>query len=573
MGDDKVPKLKRKFYPKSFQITNWDKLEGEFKQLLSFEINSPTKLIEFWEKFSELSKIITDKESWLYINMTCFADNPEHEEAYSQFNETIGANSQSYEFRLSKKFYDSPFRLELPPKYDHLNHIIANDIEIFREENILLSVAEQKLAAKYNVIVSKMTVDFNGKEKTIKQLDPFLESPDRSIREKAWRLVYDRIIQDKKELDSLFDDLKDIRVKMAKNAGFENYRDYMHQAKGRFSYTPQDLLQLHDAVEKMVVPLISEFNELRKKKLDLNTLKPWDMKVNLNGELPKPFTTPTELIAKSIRTLTSVDPVFSNELKAMERNILIDAGNRKGKAPGGYCSPLYEQGSSFIFMNSVGIRRDIETMLHESGHAMHNMLSSSQPIIQYLDCPSEVAELASMGMELISLPWWGEFYSKTILETVKYEKLMDEIKFLPWGVVVDAFQHWIYTNPNHTTNERETYLSELIDRFKIDGDWDGLEREKAVRWMLQLHFFRYPFYYIEYVIAQLGAIAIYRNYLQNPVKTIDQYKKFLGLAYAKPVSEIYQAAGISFDFSAEYIADLMKFLRNELNLGVVWISK
>lgn len=556
--------LKRKFFPKSFKITTWDGLEGEFKQLLSFQIDSPVKLIEFWEKVSELSKIITDKESWLYINMTRFADKPEYEEAYSLFNETIGANTQSYEFKLSKKFYDSPFRLKLSSEYDHLNRIIANGIELFREENILLSVAEQKLTSKYNVIVSKMTVNFNGEEKTIKQLEPFLETQDRSVREKAWRLIYERVIRDKKALDSLFDELKVIRVKIAKNAGFDNYRDYMHQAKGRFSYTPQDLIKLHDVVERVVVPLIAELNEERKKKLGLDTLKPWDTKVNLNGELPRPFATPTDLITKSIRTLVSVDARFGNELKRMEKSGFIDAENRKGKAPGGYCYPLYEMGSSFIFMNSVGTRRDVETMLHESGHAMHNLMSSGQPIVQYLDCPSEVAELASMGMELISLPHWGEFYSQNILKTVKEEKLMDEIKFLPWGVVVDAFQHWIYTNPNHTTGEREKYLSDLLNRFKIDGDWNGLEREKAVRWLLQLHFFHYPFYYIEYVIAQLGSIALYRNYLNNPKKTINQYEKFLKTVYTKPVSEVYRTAGISFDFSAEYVTDLMEFLRGEL---------
>jgi oligoendopeptidase F len=496
--------------------------------------------------------------------MTRFSDKPEYEEAFSHFNETIGANVQAYGFKLSKKFYDSPFRLQLSSKYDNLNRIIANDIEMFREENILLSVAEQKLAAKYNVIISKMTVKFNGEEKTIKQLESFLESQDRSVREKAWRLMYKRVIKDKKVLDSLFDELKDIRVKIAKNAGFDNYRDFMHQAKGRFSYTPQDLIKLHEVVEKVVVPIITELNEERKQKLGLDTLKPWDTKVSLNGDLPSPFATTSDLITKSISTLVSVDTRFGNELKRMEKSGFIDAENRKGKAPGGYCYPLYEAGSSFIFMNSVGTRRDVETMLHESGHAMHNLMSTGQPIVQYLIFPSEVAELASMGMELISLPHLGEFYSQNILKTVKKEKLIDEIKFLPWGVVVDAFQHWIYVNPNHTTAEREKYLSDLLDRFKIEGDWNGLEREKAVRWMLQLHFFYCPFYYIEYVIAQLGAIALYRNYLKDPKKTINKYKKFLKMVYTKPVSEVYQTAGIPFDFSTEYISDLMQFLRGEL---------
>lgn len=477
----------------------------------------------------------------------------------------IGAKCQVYAHKLKQKFYDNPWSQELPAEYGHLNEIIANDIELFREENVPLSVKEQELANKYGEITSKMAVMFDGEEKTIQQLAPYLENQDRAVREKAWRAMYGRYGQDKNVLDELFDELKAIRVQTAKNASFENYRDYMHQAKGRFSYTPNDLIRLHEAVEREVVPLVEEFSQERKEKLGVNVLKPWDFNVDITGELPKPFVMHEELVSKGVEVINKVDKEFGTEFARMQQSDFIDAENRKGKAPGGYCYPLNEHGSSFIFMHAVGVRRDVETLVHEAGHAMHNMMGKEQPIIQYKQTPSEVAELASMSMELLSLDKWENiFYVEDVLKKVRRSELEDKIKFLPWGVVVDAFQHWLYLNSQHTVAEREAYFVELMDRFKLGGDWTGLEKEKAMRWMLQLHIFQIPFYYIEYVMAQLGALAVYRNYRKDPRKAIAKYKEFMTLSYTKPVRELYEAAGIKFDFSAEYIKELMEFVRQEL---------
>lgn len=562
--DNSAQKLKRKYFPQAFAITTWENLRGEFEKLLACRIDSAEGLVEFWKKVSELDKIIEDEGAWLYIKMTCFADKTEYSEAFNRFTADIEANRQAYAFKLKQKFYASPFCADLPREYAHLKKIIANEIELFREENIPLFVQEQALGVKYRAITAQMTVVFQGEEKTVQQLAPYLESQDRGVREEAWRLLSGRYAQDQAALDKLFDELKELRVRMAKNAGFQNYRDYAHQAKGRFSYAPEDLLQLHAVVEKVIVPLVEEFNQERKTKLDLKTLKPWDFSVAPEGELPRPFATHAELVAKGTQAVADVDPLFGAELERMRHNGFIDAENRKGKAPGGYCYPLYEHGSSFIFMHAVGVRRDVETFVHEAGHAMHNLLSKEQPIFQYVNNPSEMAELASMGMELFSLEHWDRFYAPDILKIIQKSELMDKINFLPWGVIVDAFQHWLYLHPGHTAAERGQYFSELLDRFHIGGDWTGLEKEKALRWMLQLHIFQWPFYYIEYVIAQLGAIALYRNYRQDPKKTIEQYKNFLQLGYAKPVPEAYATAGIPFDFSEKYVAELADFLRDEL---------
>lgn len=554
----------RKYFPQDFEIAAWEDLERELEKLSDLEISSADGLVEFWKKVSELDKIVEDTAAWLYIDMTRFSDKPEFREAFERFMETVEAKRQPYAFALQKKFYDNPFRAGLPSEFGLLDRIISKEIGLFREENVPLFVAEQKIAARYGESVAKMTVSFRGEERTVQQLAPFLEDRDRGVREEAWRTMYGRYAEDQAVLDNLFDELKDLRVRIARNAGFENYRDYKHQAKGRFSYAPEDLSRFHSAIEKIVVPFMEEMNRERQGKLGLDVLRPWDFNVDIDGENPKPFTTHLELVEKGIRTVSRIDPMFGAELEAMRADGFIDAENRKGKAPGGYCYPLYEAGSSFIFMHAVGVRRDVETFVHEAGHAMHNMMSKAQPIFQYTDNPSETAELASMAMELLSLDHWNGFYTADVLENIRKKELLEKVRFLPWGAVVDAFQHWIYLNPAHTPAERGEYFSGLLDRFKIGGDWSGLEKEKAMRWMLQLHFFQHPFYYIEYAMAQLGAIAIYRNYRQDPAMAVERYKDFLRLGYARPVPELYAAAGIRFDFSAEYVSELVDFLRSEL---------
>lgn len=557
-------KKMRKYYPESFEIITWENLEKELKRLLEFEISSVEELITFWETVSELTKILEDKVAWLYISMTRFADKPENRDAFNEFMSKIIAKGEPYQFKLKKKFFDNPFRKDLPDKFDHLGMLLANEIELFREENVALSVKEQELSSRYGEMTSKMTALFDGEEKTMQQLASYLESPDRKVREKTWRLRCERYMQDQVELDKLFDELKEIRKQIAKNAGFDNYRDYIHQEKGRFSYTPENLLELHQTIEKVVVPFICDLNQERADKLGIEKLKPWDFDVDICGENSKIFNDHNELIEKGIKTIDGVDPIFSKELERMRDAGFLDLENRKGKAPGGYCYTLYEDNSSFIFMHAVGIKYDLKVFVHEAGHAMHNIMSKSGPIYQYTSFPSEVAELASMSMELISFAHWDNFYAKNKLNLIRRGELADKLRFIPWGVAVDAFQHWIYTNPDHTPEERAEYFSKLLDRFKIAGDWSGLEKEKAMRWMMQLHIFEVPFYYIEYVLAQLGAIGIYKNYRENSQMALEKYKNFLKVGYSKSVTETYETAGIPFDFSEKYIKELIDFVRDEL---------
>ena len=534
-------------------------------ELSAMPTGSAEELTAFWESVGAFSMAVGDGYGSRYIAMTRRADDETVAKEFHRFVEEVSSRCEPHVFSFKKKLIESPYAGALPDRYAHLLRIVKNEVTLFREENVALGVEEEKLVAQYGAIMSKMTVVFDGEEKTMQQLGVYLENADRSVREGAWRAMFSRYDEDKKALDAVFDELKDIRVRMAKNAGFADYRDYMHMRRGRISYTVDDILSFHDAIERVIVPLADEFAKERREKLGVATLRPWDMKADIAGNFPKPFTTHEELLEKGVRVLSRVDAEFGRELERMRGSGWIDAENRKGKAPGGYCYPLYRKGSSFIFMHANGVRRDVETLVHEAGHAMHSRAKADETILEYRECPSEVAELASMSMELLSFFSWTEFYEENDLRAIYPEELKEKIMFLPWEAAVDAFQHWIYTHPEHTPEERDAHFASVMDRFHIGGDWTGLEKEKAMRWMMQLHIFEFPFYYIEYAMAQLGALSLWRNFRCDPQKTIADYKNFLRFGYSGSVSDTYTAAGIRFDFSLEYVTELAEFVKKEVS--------
>jgi len=564
---EKIIKRKRRFFPEELDITNWENVEKEMKKLESEEINSAQELILFMEKTCELSDILAEEIAWRYITMTRFADKEEYAQKYNDFYAGIIAKAQPYDFKFNKKFYESPFRKELDEKkYAHLNKIISNKIELFREENIPLRIKEKELANKYGAAFSKLTVKYKGEEKTLSQLAPFLKDPERKVREEVWNLRLNKIMEKHDEFNGLFDEMKELRIQQAKNAGFDNYRDYMHQLKGRFSYTPDDIYKFHEAVEKVVIPFLKELTEERKNILKLETVKPWDTSVDLDGKMLKPFKEIDEFIDKGIEILHNIKPEFGKRLNLMKNSELLDLENRKGKAPGGYNYHLPETGAPFIFMNAVGMHRNVVTLLHEAGHAMHSFSQKHIKIEPYKDTPSEAAELASMAMEFISMDLWDEYYPDVEdFKKAKRDQLKEALGFLPWCMIVDAFQHWIYLHPDHSVEEREDFFASLMDRFGTGVDWTGLEKFKKNLWLFQLHIFEVPFYYIEYGISQLGALSVYRNYKKfGKEKALQKYEDFLKLGYTKPIDELYEAAGIKFDFSIPYVKELVDFVRDEL---------
>lgn len=561
---EKVKKKERRFY-KDLDSTDAEAIIAKLNELINTKIENEKDLIEIVERFTELEDIIREEMGWRYINMTRFADKKEYAEKFNDYFANIVSRAKPYSVKLEKKIYDSPISKNISDEYKHMIKIISKNIELFKEENIPLQIEERKIANKYGAIFGAITVKFRGEEKTLQQLVPYLKSPDRETRELAWRKRFEGILSKKDEFNNIFDELKDLRIKQAKNAGFENYRDYMHELKGRTEYTVEDVLKFHESVEKKVMPFFKERMEKRAKKLRIDTLRPWDRSVDVDGKVLKPFNTIDEFVDKAIRVLGKVKPLFGERLELMKNSGLLDLENRKGKAPGGYNYPLPETGAPFIFMNATGQSSDVRTLLHESGHAMHTFETVNIPIIYYRPSRSEINELASMSMELLTLHYWNEYYKdEEDFRKAMIEELENAVLFLPWCMTVDAFQHWIYTNPDHTPEERANYFGKLMDKFNQGVDWTSLDEEKRYRWLFQLHIFQVPFYYIEYGIAQLGALSIYKNYLENPEKTIENYINFLKTGYKLPIDKVYEVAGIKLDFSESYIGEIVDFVKHRI---------
>ena len=467
------------------------------------------------------------------------------------------------------KLINSPFVEQLnKEKFKIYLRGVKNQIDIYRQENIPLFTTLQEKQQTYGSICAAMTIEHQGKPLTLQQAAQHLKSTDRNLRESIFIKVNNRRLKDVQALDDLFDELIELRQQIAKNAGFDNYRDYMFAAMGRFDYSVSDCMKFHSSVEKFIVPIISRIENNRKNKLKVSSYKPWDTQVDANGELPlKPFNKSAELVEKSIACFNKLDPYFGSCLSIMNNMNHLDLESKIGKAPGGFMYPLYEIGVPFIFMNAVGSQRDVVTMIHEGGHAVHSFLSRDLELTDFKSTPSEVAELASMSMELLTMDNWGVFYSNASeLKRAKIEQLEKALEGLPWIAAIDQFQHWIYTN-EHTANQRREQWVQINKKLGNQiVDWTGYETSLSNQWQKQLHLYEVPFYYIEYGMAQLGAIAVWRNYKQKGSVAIDEYKEALKLGYTKSIGKIYDKAGIKFDFSSEYIEELAAFIVKELDV-------
>ncbi|TAG99880.1 MAG: M3 family oligoendopeptidase [Sphingobacteriales bacterium] len=558
---------KRNFLPQTL-IIDWETLEPFFTQLLNTEINSVSELENWLKNRSELEAALEEDFAWRYIKMTCDTTNDDLVKAFQYFATEIEPKIAPINNQLNQKFVACAFADDLETeKYFIYTRGIKEALELFRDENIPLQTQIQVEQQKYQGITGSMSVTINGQEYTLEQAANFLKNLDRQTRKQAWETITLRRLQDAETLNNLFNDLKVLRHQVAVNAGFANFRNYMFAALGRFDYTPQDCFDFHDAIQKVIVPLLAQHADERKTALNLPSLKPWDMDVDTSGkEALKPFDGGQDLIDKSIICFNRLGSFYGDRLQAMKDNNFFDVESRKGKAPGGYNYPLAETCAPFIFMNAANSFRDLTTMVHEGGHAIHTFVTANLELNDFKHCPSEVAELASMAMELITMDHWDVFFTDAEeLKRAKKYQLRDVLKTLPWVAVVDAFQHWIYTNPNHTTEERTEAWKTIFTKFGA-GFVDWSENEAALEnlWQKQLHIFEVPFYYIEYGIAQLGAIAVWKNYKQNPEKGLKNYLDALKLGYTKSMKEIYQTAGISFDFSAAYIKELIDFVQDEL---------
>jgi oligoendopeptidase F len=569
MEDLSIKQKKRNYLSPNFEMT-WEHIEPVFQELQQRQIHSATELEQWLRDRSELEAALEEDFAWRYIRMTCDTSSEQLLADFQYFATEIEPKVAPLNNELNKKFIASPYLNQLDQqKYFILIRSTRKALELFREENVALQTEIQLEQQKYQSITGAMSVQLNGQEYTLEQASVFLKDQDRELRQQAWEAISSRRLKDKQALDELFDRLLKLRHQVALNAGFDNFRDYMFQALGRFDYSPEDCFRFHEAIEKEVVPVLRKQATARKKALELTSLQPWDMDVDISGKPAlKPFANGQELIDKTIDCFNRLDPFLGDRIENMKLNGLFDVESRKGKAPGGYNYPLAETGAPFIFMNSANTFRDLTTMVHEGGHAIHTFVTADLELNDFKHCPSEVAELASMSMELISMDEWDAFFEyPEELKRAKRDQLKDVLKTLPWVAIVDQFQHWIYTNPEHTAAERNAAWVEIFERFGANFiDWNEHKDAEAFLWQKQLHIFEVPFYYIEYGIAQLGAIAVWKNYKENPKEGLNNYLNALKLGYTKTIREIYETAGVRFDFSAAYVKELVHFVQNELEL-------
>jgi oligoendopeptidase F len=563
-----IKKIERQFLPKDLVVDKWETIEPYFKELLERQINSKQDLEKWLKDTSELEAVFNEDVSWRQIRMTCNTEDKTLEEAFNYFCMEIQPKIQPYADALNKKLIHSPFteQLEKDKYYTYLRSV-KKSIELFREENIPLQAQLAVMQQQYGVICGKMMIEVKGEEYTLQQAAKFLESHDRNLREDVYRKINERRLQDKETLNDLYTQLIQKRHQVALNAGFENYRDYRFKELGRFDYTKEDCYKFHEAVRQHVLPIVNKIYKKKKDKLKLENLRPWDVEAEPEGTLPlTPFTTPEELIDKSIECFKQLRPFFGECLQQMNTMKHLDLESRKGKAPGGYNCPLAESGAPFIFMNAAGQMHDVTTMVHEGGHAVQSFLTHNLELSAFKEYPMEIAEVASMAMELFSMDHWEVFFNnKEDLKRAKEHQLERTITIFPWIAIIDKFQHWVYENPNHSVYERNSKWMEILNEFSDEViNYSGLEIYRENAWQRQLHLFEVPFYYIEYGIAQLGAIGMWMQYKKDPDKALDNYMNALALGGTKTLPQLYEAAGLQFDFSPENIKTLMDFVNEEM---------
>ena len=546
---------------------NWDEIKPIYQEFLDREIDSPEALESWLIELGRFEAYVSETGSMLYVNMTCDTEDEEIKQTYLDFVEQVQPELAKVGDLLNRKLAESPFADALDSvEYNVLLRDTRMDLALFREENIPLGTELTKLGQRYNEICGAMTVEFDGEERTMQQMGKYLQVNDRDVRESAYRAVGDRRFQDAEEIDELFDSMIALRHQVAQNAGYENFRDYIFDAKHRFDYTPEDCESFQNAIEQICVPLMRDIDEERREALGLGMLRMWDMGHDVQGRKPlQPFSEVEEMVAGTSRMFHRLSTELGDFFDSLRDGTSLDLDSRKGKAPGGYQLQRDHSRKPFIFMNATGLQRDLETMVHEAGHAFHSIYADHLPLVDYRSAPIEFCEVAAMSMELLTHDFLDEFYSSDDANRAVREHLEGIVSILAWIATIDAFQHWIYTHPGHSKEERHQQWLELGDRFGSNLDWSGFEEWRKVGWQRQLHLFSYPFYYIEYGIAQLGALQLWLQYQKNPQTALDNYAKCMKLGGSRPLPELFEAGEMSFDLGNATVQGLIDAVRSELD--------
>jgi oligoendopeptidase F len=552
--------------PADLAAATWDDLRPLYQELADRPMDAGS--IERWlADWSRLDEVVSEAAALAMIAYTCDTADSAKEAAHLRFSAEMLPRMEELEVQLAKRLLASGYAR---PDLEVTIARFRTAAELFREENVPLNTEIEEHSARYQKLTGGLTVIWEGVEKTLPELQPYLQATDRTIRERAFRLTCDAYAAWREELAGIFDTLYDLRVRVAVNAGFADYESYAFRSKCRFDYTPADCRRFHEAIEAVVAPAVDRVMARRQARLGVPTLRPWDLGPDPEGREPiRPFRETAELVATSRRILERVTPAFGTRFQTMIDEGLLDLGVRKGKAPGGYCETLHCRGRPFIFMNAVGVLDDVSTLLHEAGHAFHAFEAHPQPLIWLRHPGLEMCELASMSMELLAAPYLsreqGGFFAPEELARARAEQLEDILVTLSHVASVDAFQSWIYTSSEgRDPGARDQAWLRIRSRFERGVDWSGLDRERITRWYRQLHIFLYPFYYIEYGIAQIGALQVWRNSLRDPVDAVSRYRQALALGNTRSLPELYRAAGVDFTFDVKPIGELVAMVEEEL---------
>ncbi len=544
--------------PDLLSSATWSDIAPYYQALIEEQLGSDN-LREWLGNWSSLDMRVDEAYALAMIAYTGNTSDPDREAAYLRWASEIAPKLHEVRVKLGRRLL--PFSGELPDLRILLREI-RTDVEIFREENLPRMAELEELEAAYDKITGGLTVNWDGEVRTIPELQPFLLERDRSVRERAFRAGAGAYLAHRDELADLFAHMVATRHALARAAGFDNYRDYAFVAKYRFDYTPADCLRFHCSVESAVLPAIARLDDDRRRRLGVETLRPWDLAVHPQRDTRLvPFETTAEFLTGAQRIFRSVDPELGARFEEMVDEQLLDLESRQGKAPGGYCVRLPFRGRPFIFMNAVGVHDDVNTLVHESGHAFHAFATSAIPYVWQRDTTHEASELASMSMELLAAPHLAAptgYYSAPDAADAQLEHLEDVLRALPHIACVDAFQHWLYTEGvDASAEERDREWLAVRARFEPTVDWSGLERERIARWYRQSHIFTAPFYYIEYGLAQFGALQVWRNSVRDAAAALRRYKAALALGGTVPLPEIYRAAGASLLFDANPMSKLV----------------
>ncbi|MFM7133277.1 MAG: M3 family oligoendopeptidase [Planctomycetota bacterium] len=556
----------RAYAPANLDARTFDALAPHYDELLNRPVATADDLEQLILDRSDLDSLVAECSANLYIATTRNTEDKAAEAAFLGFVREVEPKLKPIASALDRKIAASPLAGALPAgRYEVLLRALKVDIELFREENIPLETELAELDQKYNQTIGRMTVDFDGQTRTMPQMARFLEEADRGLRERAWRAINARRLQDRDAIDEIYDRMLALRHQMARNAGFDNFRDFQHRRFKRFDYSPADCMSMHDAIERHLVPIQRRLDRERARDLAIAPLRPWDLAVDVKGRRPlRPFEGAQQLVDGCSRMFHAMGGGLGEMFDTLRRGDCLDLESRPGKAPGGYQYQRQHSRTPFIFMNAAGMHRDLVTMVHEAGHAFHSILSKDDPLVDYRNAPTEFAEVASMSMELLTLPYHGEFYSAEECRRAERERLEKFPTIMTWIATIDAFQHWIYTNPGHTRAQRTDAWRALVKRFGNDVAWDGCEDARDAAWQRQLHLFGMPFYYIEYGIAETGAIQMWMNARRDQRAALENYRKGLALGGSRPLPELFRSAGLRFELSSALMQELATEVDREL---------